>query len=149
MSLTCPRCGSSQTTKSGKHYHQKGITQRYRCKICGTTFCHEGYFRGKHQLSLLQFAVGLYTQGLSYEKIQASIFKQLHVKISRTTIGRWIEKLGITPRAQSSGNQQCKLIRELVEVGVITSVRIATSQVPEKFLVLENLVTNPFTEASF
>jgi len=134
----CPRCGSNQIVKSGKHYNLNGIQQRWQCKLCGTSFCNEGYFRGKHPLSLLQYTVKLYQNGDSYEKIQKSIKKQFGINISRTTIGKWIQKFNIQPRQNSCGNQKQKLKRELVEIGILTTVRIATSETPEKFLVLDN-----------
>jgi transposase-like protein len=135
---SCPRCGETQIVKAGKHYNQKGASQRYQCKKCGTSFCNEGYFRGKHQLSLLQYTVKLYQDGDSYEKIQKLIKEQFGISISRTTIGEWIRKLSIQPRRKSCGNQKQKLNRELVEIGILTTVRIATSQNPEKFYVLNN-----------
>jgi transposase-like protein len=142
--IQCPRCGATKIVKSGKHYCQKGTVQRFECKICGTTFSNDGYFRGKHPLALLQFAASLYKNGSSYEKVQSKIDKQFNIKISRATIKKWIEKLGIVPRPKSSGDQKNKVIRELVEIGVLTIIRFADSQTPEKFYILENETRAPF-----
>jgi transposase-like protein len=139
----CPRCKGLDLVKSGKHYDLKGIVQRYLCKTCGTTFCNDGYFRGRHQLSLLQYAVAQYQNGLSYEQIQAQIKDNFGIKISRTTIGEWLRHLGFKPRPKNSGDQKHKKNRELIQVGLILTVRFASSNVPEKFLVLENsIITN-------
>ncbi len=137
---SCPRCKSSQTVKAGKHYQQKGVVQRYRCKVCGTSFCNDGYYRGRHQLSLLQYVGGLYQTGLSSEKIEARLKKELGTRISRTSIMAWIEKLGIKPRKQSCGDQKNKTFRDLTEVGVVVTVRHADSFHPEHFMVLDNFV---------
>jgi transposase-like protein len=134
----CPRCGATKIIKSGKHYCPKGIVQRFQCKICGTTFSHDGYFRGKHPLALLQFAASLYKNGSSYEKVQSKIYNQFNIKISRTTIKKWIEKLGVVPRPQSSGDQKNTIIRELVEIGILTTIRVVNSKNPEKSHVLQN-----------
>jgi transposase-like protein len=128
--------------KSGKHYikYAKGFHQRWQCKLCGTTFCNEGYFRGKHPLALLQYASALYENGCSYEQIIDKIDGQFHQKVSRTTIGKWMKHLGVEPRLKSSGNQKDKIVRELLEIGVATTVRFASSEIPEKFLLLDNIV---------
>lgn len=138
----CPRCGSSQIVKSGKHHrqYQEGFVQRWKCKICGTTFCNEGYFRGKHPIALVQYASILYQNGCSYEKVVDELEKQFGQKVSRTTIGKWMDMLGVKPRQQNSGDQKNKLIRDLIEVGVVTTIRFTSSEMPEKFLILDNIV---------
>ena len=142
--LTCPRCGKTNIVKSGKHYCQKGIVQRYACKTCGTTFCNDGYFRGKHPIALVQYAAVLYQDGYSYEKVVDELAKRFGQKVSRTTIGEWMQMLGVKPRPLNSGDQKNKLVRELVEIGVVTTVRFASSEVPEKFIVLDNSVLKEF-----
>ena len=112
--------------------------QRWQCKLCGTSFTNYGYFRGKHPLALLQYAGVLYQNGYSYEKIVAELKKQFGQKVCRTTIGKWMDHLQIKPRVKSSGDQKNKIVRDLIEVGFVTIVRFASSQVPEKFLVLDN-----------
>lgn len=135
----CPKCHSSQIVKSGKSYNLKGFVQRWQCKLCGTSFCNSGYFKGKHALALVQYAAVLYGQGLSYEKVAAKIEAQFKQKVSRTTIKNWIDMLHVQPR-KGSGNQRDKIVRELVEIGIVTMVRFASSEVPEKFLVFDNQV---------
>ncbi len=136
----CPRCSSLDIVKSGTHMHQRGRTQRYRCKQCGTSFITEGgYYRGRHPLSLLQYAGVLYQQGLSAHKIRERLERELGVKVSHVSIAEWVKKLGIQPR-KTSGDQKHKAFRDLVEVGVVTTVRYADSFRPERFMVLGNLV---------
>lgn len=124
--------------------YQKGVVQRYQCKMCGTSFSNDGYYRGKHQLSLLQYAGVLYHEGLSYEKIQSRLKKEFDIYISRKTVGDWMKLLKIKPRSLSSGNQKDKLIRGLVEIGVTTIVRQADSFHPSRFIVLDNYQVTEF-----
>jgi len=138
--LCCPRCSSDQIMKAGKHYDLKGTVQRYKCKVCGTSFSNDGYFRGQHPLELLQYASVLYQNGCSCDKIVDKIEKQFHQKVSPPTIWRWMNKLGIKLRAKNSGDQKNKIVRDLIEVGIITTVRFASSEVTEKFLLLDNVV---------
>lgn len=143
----CPRCGNNKIVKSGKHYNQKNVVvQRFQCKLCGTSFCNSGYFRGKHPLALVQYAGLLYGQGLSYEKVATKIEKQFKQKVSRTTIWDWMRMLHVQSRPKSSGDQKNKIVRNLIEVGIITTVRFASSEVSEKFLLLNNVVVKE-TEA--
>lgn len=139
---SCPRCKSDRIVKSGKHIRLKGVVQRYRCKMCGTSFSNDGYYRGKHQIALVQYAAVLYGQGLSYEKIQCKLRKEFDVKISRKSIGDWVTMLGLKPRNQSCGNQKSKVFREIVEVGLVTFVRVVDSFHPEKLLILDNFTEN-------
>ena len=134
----CPRCKSDRIVKGGKHVRLKGVVQRYRCNDCGTSFSNDGYYRGKHQIALVQYAAVLYGQGLSYEKIQDRIRKEFNMKISRTSISDWVTMLRLKPRNQSCGNQKSKVFREIVEVGLVTFVRVADSFHPEKLLLLDN-----------
>jgi len=134
----CPRCKSDRIVKGGKHVRLKGVVQRYKCNLCGTTFSNDGYFRGKHQIALLQYAAVLYEQGLSYEKIQCRLRKEFNMTVSRVSIGNWVKMLGLKPRNQSCGNQKSKVFREIVEVGLVTFVRVADSFHPEKLLLLDN-----------
>jgi hypothetical protein len=126
--------------KSGKHYNLKGVVQCWVCKLCGTSFSNDGYFRGKHQLALVQYASVLYQNGCSYEKIVDELKKGWGQTVSRVTIGKWMNMLGVVPRRQSSGDQKNKVVRDLIEVGVVTSIRFASSEIPQKFLVLDNAV---------
>ena len=140
----CPRCNSDQVVKSGLHHHANGVTQRYGCKTCGTTFSHDGYYRGKHPISLIQYAAVLYREGFSYAKIQSCLHDEFNQDVSPQTIGAWIKMLGVQPRLKSSGNQKNKIVRDLIEIGVITTIRFSDSRHPEKFLILDNFVSNLF-----
>jgi len=135
---SCPRCNSRNITKSGTQNRLKGVVQRYRCGTCGTSFSNDGYYRGKHQLSLLQYAAILYREGLSYEKIQARVKKEFGLYISRQTVGDWMKLLHIATRVLSSGNQKEKIKRGLIEIGVTTVVRQADSFHPSRFIILDS-----------
>jgi transposase-like protein len=139
---SCPKCGESHIVKSGKHYCQKGIVQRYECKTCGTTFSNDGYFRGKHPLSLLQYANAIYENGLSLRQVQAKIKKTFGIQVTHVAIQKWLRVLGSQARPLNSGDQKNKIIREIVQIGILTTVRMSNSLNPEKFMVLQNAVSN-------
>lgn len=134
----CPRCHSNEIVKAGKHQRQKGIVQRYRCKKCGTSFSNDGYYRGKHPINLVQYAIALYQSGLSMEKVQEALKTNLGAVISRTTILAWLQMLKVAPRGKNSGNQKQKRNRTHIEVGFVTTIRLADSAHPEKFVLLQN-----------
>jgi hypothetical protein len=123
--------------KSGKHTRQKGVVQRYQCKLCGTSFSNDGYFRGKHPIALVQYAVSLYKQGSSLRKVSEEVDRQVHQKISQTTIMNWVHMLNVSTR-KGSGDQKSKVVRDLIEVGVV--MRFALSKAPEKFMVLDSFI---------
>lgn len=138
LKKSCPRCSSTDITKGGKHYFLKGVVQRYRCKTCGTSFSNDGYYKGKHALSLVQYAGVLYREGLSYEKIQAKLKKEFGIYISRKTVGDWLKLLHIQPRPRGNGDQRARITRNLIEIGVTTVVRQADSFHPSRFIILDN-----------
>ena len=138
LKRSCPRCSSTDIVKGGKHYLAKGTVQRYQCKSCGTSFSNDGYYRGKHALSLVQYVGVLYREGLSYEKIQAKLKKEFGIYISRKTVGDWLKLLHIQPRSLSCGNQKERLNRSLIEIGFTTVVRQADSFHPSRFIILDN-----------
>jgi len=144
LKKSCPRCNSDQIVKSGKRLRKLGIIQRWRCKICGTSFSNAGYYRGKHELSLVQYAAILYREGYSGEKIESRIKEEFCVTVSRQTILRWVKMLNVQPRIKSSGDQKNKGVRDLIEIGVVTTIRYSDSFHPEKFLMMDNFVANIF-----
>lgn len=144
LKKSCPRCSSDQVVKSGKRMRQQGIVQRFRCKICGTSFCNAGYYRGKHAISLVQYAAVIYREGFSLAKTQARLKTEFGVSVSHTTIMNWIKRLHVQPRLKSSGNQKEKIVRDLIEIGVVTTVRYSDSWHHGKFLILDNFVANMF-----
>jgi hypothetical protein len=134
----CPRCHSAEIVKSGKHHCQKGVVQRYKCNKCGTSFSNDGYFRGKHQMNMVQYACSLYQNGLSLEKVQKALKDNLGETVSRTTLSQWLAMLKIPCRPRNSGNQKQKTSRTHVEVGFVTTIRLADSMHPEKLVMLQN-----------
>lgn len=136
--LKCPKCGSDKIVKSGKYRRRRGIVQRYRCNICGTSFCHDGYFRSRFPLEVVQYAVQLYIDGSSSEKISDDLKNKYGIVVSRTSICEWIRKAKVPLRSKSSGDQKHKTVREIVELGFLVSVSYVSSQQPRKLLVLQN-----------
>lgn len=138
---SCPRCESNELVKSGKHLRRRGVVQRYRCKICGTSFTNDGYFRGKHPISLVQYAVSLYVSGhLSCEKVRERLKEELGISVSSTTICNWLKVLKVEARERNSSCRKNAIVRDLLEIGIVTTLRYVDSKHPEKFMVLTDVI---------
>ncbi len=137
--LKCPLCNSSSINKSGKRYNLHNITQKYKCKRCGTSFTNSGYFRSRFPLEVRQHVITLYAQGLSLRKIQEEL-ERIGIFVSHVAIDRWLQKMNIERRRQSCGNHKNITIREHIELGITTSIRFSSSIIPEKINILQNLV---------
>ena len=91
MEIVCPFCGSSEVMKKGKRATQKGIKQLYQCKKCGKRFS-EGDKRFRYPLHLVAEAVSIYNLGYNLEETARIVRKRYKTRVSRSTIGRWIER---------------------------------------------------------
>lgn len=141
---TCPKCGCEKTVKSGVRYNKKGTSQRWECKACGTTFSHSGYFRGKHELALIQYAHALYKSGLSSRQVVEALAKNAHIYVTHVTVCRWLKMLGsIRPKNPHSYNPQDPekiKINSVTEISIMTVVSFADSKHPKKSILLENKI---------
>jgi len=140
----CPVCDGEDVVKSGKKRLKGGsTTQRYQCKRCGTTFSESrhGYFKSKFPLALKQYAIALYVEGLSLEKVKNKLWEDLSIKVSSQAIMRWLERAGVERRPRSSGDQKNKIVREHIKIGVTTLIRFVSSERPEKLLILTDQVS--------
>jgi transposase-like protein len=89
----CPKCKSNVVVKSGSRKTEFGSVQRFECKSCEFRFVvDKGFSRMKHDPALITLTLDLYFKGLSNRKIQDHIVQFHKLKISHTTILRWIKK---------------------------------------------------------
>ncbi len=135
----CPLCNSFSTVKSGKHYNLHTITQKYKCKTCGTYFSNSGYFKAKFPLEVRQHAISLYSQGLSLQKVHEELIR-IGFSVSNVGICSWLQKMNVERRDKSCGNHKHRTTKEHIELGIITTIRFTSSWVPEKINILQNLV---------
>jgi transposase-like protein len=76
--VRCPKCGSAEVTKRGKHTRQKQ-RQRYHCQACSKDFddLTDSIFAGHHQ-PLKVWVVCLYLMGLNQSNQQIAQELDLH-----------------------------------------------------------------------
>lgn len=135
--MECPICKSKQIVKGGKHYLKfKKVVQRYRCKVCGSSFSSTGYFKSRFPLQIIQHAIILYQEGFSLAQIQKEIKEKFNRKISRLGILNWLKRAKIPRRQKSSGDQKGKKVRDQIEIGISTIVRFTSSEQPQQILLL-------------
>ena len=84
----CTHCGSENFIK----YGMKNKKQEYQCKDCGRRFVDNMYFENlKANPKIICLTLDLYFKGVSLRKIVDHL-KQFHnLKVSHTTLLRWIE----------------------------------------------------------
>ena len=83
---------------------------------------------------------------MALRNVQEKLQEDLGIEVSHTSIGNWLEQAGVGRRPQSSGDQKNKIKRECIEIGVSTIVRFASSQSPEKLLILTSSIPLYFME---
>lgn len=92
VKVLCPHCNSPNFIKRGYHYGRKGPVQRYLCKKCGKRFSNVDLERAKNEALIIATALDLYFKGLSLRDTAAHLESQWRVKVSYTTVLRWIGK---------------------------------------------------------
>lgn len=142
---TCPICGGA-STKCGKNKRKFETVQRYRCKVCGTSFKDggSGYFKGKHSIATVSLAISLYTSGLSMAKVVDKLRSDYDVTVTETTVLEWLRRSNVSSRPQNSGDHRKQKCREFVTLTIPVVVRFASSIKPETFQVLltEEIILN-------
>lgn len=88
--IRCPKCNSWNVIKHGtRKTMERGIIQRYGCKDCKWSFCIYGQdYRMRSNKNMINKALKLRKKGKTYSQIK----EILNNKISRKTIGRWLDK---------------------------------------------------------
>lgn len=87
----CDKCRSTEVIAFGKRHNKSGTVPTYLCQACGRRFAgREGYKNRRTDPDKIALALDLYFRGLSIRKVQDH-FKQVQdLKISHSTIYRWI-----------------------------------------------------------
>jgi len=87
----CPGCGSTRVIKFGRRHNVGGSVHRFLCRACGTRFTHRpGELRLRHHTRTVALALDLYFRGLSLRNVSEHFRQAYSVRVSPTTIYRWI-----------------------------------------------------------
>jgi transposase-like protein len=89
--VVCVKCQSGDVIANGKRRNKSGVVTRYLCKTCGLRFTgKDGFQRRRADPEKIALALDLYFRGMSLRQI-VEHFSQVHaLKLSHTTIYRWI-----------------------------------------------------------
>ena len=90
--VVCGRCGSANLIRRGYRENKHNKVQRFGCKDCNHRFIMEtdGFRKMVYRPDTITLVLDLYFKGLSLRKIVDHL-KQFHnLKISHTTVLRWI-----------------------------------------------------------
>lgn len=89
----CDYCGSEKVIRFGSRYCKKGKTQTYHCKNCGKKFSLGGAFKKiKGSKELVADILSLYFLGVSFRGIALHFEKSKGIKVSHSTILRWLRR---------------------------------------------------------
>lgn len=95
--VNCPRCGSENVIRKGKRTTGAGVRQIYQCKECGRRFTG-GLPGHRYPPQVVMEALTLYNLGHNQDEVARVLRRRYRNRISKSTIGRWIEKnKGIIP----------------------------------------------------
>ena len=90
--MFCPGCGSDDLIKYGK----VSISQTYRCKKCGRKFMSDP--KRRYSKMIMVDAICLHSLGLTIDETTLKLRKTYRIRISRSTVHRWIsDAKGLTP----------------------------------------------------
>jgi transposase-like protein/predicted RNA-binding Zn-ribbon protein involved in translation (DUF1610 family) len=94
-SHNCPFCESDNVIRNGYRKCMKGLNQLYECKNCGKKFSVDNGFSRIHvDAKIVVTAFDLWANGLSPRKIANHIRGVYKIKIGKSTVDRWIRRLG-------------------------------------------------------
>jgi len=90
--VTCPNCGSRHATRHGLDYTKTEVLQSYRCKDCFRQWnsSETRFPRYKTPIEIVMYADTRYFMHPTLRQIQNEIENVFHLKVSRTSIMRWI-----------------------------------------------------------
>ena len=96
--ITCAFCKSSKNiVLAGKHYNQKGETQRYKCNLCKKRFVpHDAFWKMKNSPEIIAEALSCKKRGMPYEEISKHFYEYNKADISGVTVFNWVKKYGDT-----------------------------------------------------
>jgi len=102
----CPKCDSTEATKSGV----VGGRQRYKCKTCGYHYSVDKVGREVSSYYVIK-ALQLYVEGVSYREIERLL------GVSHVSVMNWVKKYGVRAPRQTDYHPTYKILtqKELAE----------------------------------
>jgi len=94
ISVKCRFCNSENIVKKGfRQTENRGKIQRYICKKCGKSFCHDdGFYRMRNNENIITMAIDMYLSSLSSRKMRNQLKRHTITKISHVSILDWVRK---------------------------------------------------------
>lgn len=90
----CIYCGSSEVKPKGFRYNKGGAVRLFRCRACGKRFSETVTpNRGGAKVALAVIATDLYYKGLSLRDIKDHLWQVYNIRMSVSTIHRWVGKI--------------------------------------------------------
>ena len=87
----CPQCQSAKVEGKGVRHNKSGDVARFECLSCGVAFSgSEGFHNRRAAPEKISLALDLYFRGLSLRKIAEHLRQVYSLKVSATTVYRWL-----------------------------------------------------------
>jgi putative transposase len=91
--IACQHCDSARIVKRGVRRNQRGLTQIYWCKGCNRRFVVDlGFSRMKASPQVITASLDLFFKGVSLRKITDHVKQFYNLRVSCSTILRWIQR---------------------------------------------------------
>ncbi len=93
MTVTCPKCSSSDVAKKGFRKNKNSRKQKYRCSDCKAWFIiDDGFKKMRFNAKIIARAVHMHNDGMSLFKTQYHLWQHDNAKVTRWTISQWTGK---------------------------------------------------------
>ena len=94
--MNCPKCDNKYIVKHGTRKTQRrGIVQKYQCKNCGYKFSNPDGWRMRNDPEYVDYALKLYSKGLSLLGVAEQLNKKYKIKVAHQTVMHWVEDFDI------------------------------------------------------
>lgn len=89
--IRCPKCDSKYIVKHGTRKTQnRGLVQKYQCKDCNYKFSNPEGWRMRNDPEYVDYALKLYSKGLSLRGVAEQLNKKYKLKVAHQTIMHWV-----------------------------------------------------------
>ncbi|MGY3087097.1 transposase-like protein [Hymenobacter sp. UYAg731] len=128
---TCPKCDSSEATKSGVINER----QRFKCRACGYHYTVSKVGREVDSYYVIK-ALQLYIEGVSYREIERLL------GVSHVSVMNWVKKYGVKAPRQPDYHPTYKILnhKELAEFfqqpANLKGAGMVVTELGDKFMVI-------------